>query len=64
MSEGQKETCSHPECESTEIVIRLGGGQEPYCMTHIDYGMGRVFGPLHGTLDAAKKAGIGDDPDE
>jgi len=52
--------CAHPECEATEIALRLGPLKEPFCVDHIDYGIGRAFGPLHRILDAAQKAGIGE----
>ena len=51
--------CCHPECESTVIALSIGPLKEPFCIEHIDYGMGRAFGPLHRRLDAAQKAGIG-----
>jgi hypothetical protein len=56
-----EQTCDHPECNNTETLIRMN--REWFCPDHIDYGMGRAFGPLHRMLDAAQKAGIGVPPE-
>lgn len=59
-----EKTCAHPECHEKKIALELGPMKEPFCIDHIDYGMGRAFGPLHRALDAARAAGIGVEPVE
>ena len=59
MMDEREKVCQHPECKATKIVLRLGPLKEPFCVDHIDYGMGRAFGPLHWALDAAQRMGIG-----
>ena len=58
MNEREK-VCQYPKCEATKIVVELGPTKEPFCIDHLDYGMGRAFGPLHRALDAAQGIGIG-----